>query len=160
MSENIDKYFDSHNHVGRYVISVVMQGTDVRLLSMCIGTVHRNIGGGYPLQNKLTYSATIWCGSLPRAKLGTICMKCSWKRRKSLRVQQGYICLPSLCLLYVELYKRIVYTYRCTMAHHHIRRYAIYTGRIGKISICNWELQKSTLMLVLNSIVISYNTNY
>ncbi len=27
MSENIDKNFDSHNHVGHYVISVVMQGT-------------------------------------------------------------------------------------------------------------------------------------
>lgn len=26
-SENIDKHFDSHNHVGHYVISVVMQGT-------------------------------------------------------------------------------------------------------------------------------------
>lgn len=27
LSENIDKHFDSHNHVGHYVISVVMQGT-------------------------------------------------------------------------------------------------------------------------------------
>ena len=27
LSENIDKRFDSHNHVGHYVISVVMQGT-------------------------------------------------------------------------------------------------------------------------------------
>ena len=27
VSENIDKHFDSHNHVGHYVISVVMQGT-------------------------------------------------------------------------------------------------------------------------------------
>lgn len=27
LSENIEKYFDSHNHVGHYVISVVMQGT-------------------------------------------------------------------------------------------------------------------------------------
>ena len=27
LSENIDKYFDSHNHVRHYVISVVMQGT-------------------------------------------------------------------------------------------------------------------------------------
>ncbi len=26
LSENIDKHFDSHNHVGHYVISVVMQG--------------------------------------------------------------------------------------------------------------------------------------
>ena len=26
VSENIDKHFDSHNHVGHYVISVVMQG--------------------------------------------------------------------------------------------------------------------------------------
>ena len=29
LSENIDKHFDSHNHVGHYVISVVMQGTAV-----------------------------------------------------------------------------------------------------------------------------------
>ncbi len=27
LSENIDKHFDSHNHVGHYVISMVMQGT-------------------------------------------------------------------------------------------------------------------------------------
>ena len=27
LSENINKHFDSHNHVGHYVISVVMQGT-------------------------------------------------------------------------------------------------------------------------------------
>ena len=27
LSENIDKHFDSHNHVGHYVISVVMLGT-------------------------------------------------------------------------------------------------------------------------------------
>ena len=27
LSENIDKHFDSHNHAGHYVISVVMQGT-------------------------------------------------------------------------------------------------------------------------------------
>ena len=27
LSENIDKHFDSHNHVGHYVISVVVQGT-------------------------------------------------------------------------------------------------------------------------------------
>lgn len=27
VSENIDKYFDLHNHVGHYVISVVTQGT-------------------------------------------------------------------------------------------------------------------------------------
>lgn len=27
LSENIDKHFDSHNHVWHYVISVVMQGT-------------------------------------------------------------------------------------------------------------------------------------
>ena len=27
LSENIDKHFDSHNHVGHYVISIVMQGT-------------------------------------------------------------------------------------------------------------------------------------
>ncbi len=27
LSENIDKNFDSHNHVGHYIISVVMQGT-------------------------------------------------------------------------------------------------------------------------------------
>lgn len=27
LSENIDKHFDSHNHVGHYVITVVMQGT-------------------------------------------------------------------------------------------------------------------------------------
>lgn len=27
VSENIDKHFESHNHVGHYVISVVMQGT-------------------------------------------------------------------------------------------------------------------------------------
>ena len=26
LSENIDKHFDSHNHVGHYVISMVMQG--------------------------------------------------------------------------------------------------------------------------------------
>ncbi len=26
LSENIDKHFDSHNHVGHYVVSVVMQG--------------------------------------------------------------------------------------------------------------------------------------
>ena len=70
LSENIDKHFDSHNHVGHYIISVVMQGTvtvclenrevvcrkgdvfiippyaihsvcqgsDARLLSMCVGT--------------------------------------------------------------------------------------------------------------------------
>ncbi|MCX4354495.1 MAG: helix-turn-helix transcriptional regulator, partial [Lachnospiraceae bacterium] len=29
LSENIDKHFDSHNHVGHYVISVVMQGTEL-----------------------------------------------------------------------------------------------------------------------------------
>ena len=70
LSENIDKHFDSHNHVRHYIISLVMQGaavvflknrklecyrgdlfiippyvvhsvyqgSDVRLLSMCIGT--------------------------------------------------------------------------------------------------------------------------
>lgn len=27
LSENINKHFDSHNHVGHYVISIVMQGT-------------------------------------------------------------------------------------------------------------------------------------
>lgn len=27
LSENIDKYFDSHNHAGHYVISIVMRGT-------------------------------------------------------------------------------------------------------------------------------------
>ncbi len=38
LSENIDKRFDPHNHVRHYVISVVMQGVDARLLSMCVGT--------------------------------------------------------------------------------------------------------------------------
>ncbi len=70
LSENIDKHFDSHNHVGHYIISMVMEGTvtvclenrevvcykgdvfiippyaihsvrqgsDARLLSMCVGT--------------------------------------------------------------------------------------------------------------------------
>ncbi|MDE7017739.1 MAG: AraC family transcriptional regulator [Lachnospiraceae bacterium] len=27
LSENIDKHFDAHNHVGHYIISIVMQGT-------------------------------------------------------------------------------------------------------------------------------------
>lgn len=46
LSENIDKHFDSHNHVGHYVIPVVMQGT---------GTAHRNIGGGYFCQQILSH---------------------------------------------------------------------------------------------------------
>ncbi len=32
LSENIDKHFDSHNHVGHYVISVVMQG----MVTVCL----------------------------------------------------------------------------------------------------------------------------
>lgn len=32
VSENINKHFDSHNHVGHYVVSVVMQGTVVLYL--------------------------------------------------------------------------------------------------------------------------------
>ena len=48
---------------------------------------------------------------------------------KSMRVQKGYICLPSLCLPYVELNKRIVCTNRRTRANRHMRRSAVSAGR-------------------------------
>lgn len=45
---------------------------------------------------------------------------------KSMWVQRGYICLPSLCLHYVELNKKIVCTDRRygNRNHHHMRRSA------------------------------------
>ncbi len=51
-------------------------------------------------------------------------------RMKSMRVQKGYICLPSLCLPYVELNKRIVCTNRRTMDFiRHMRRSAFFPDR-------------------------------
>ena len=51
-------------------------------------------------------------------------------RMKSLRIRRGYICLPSLCLHYVELNKRIV-SKTAAMAHRHMRRSAILIGTAG-----------------------------
>ena len=51
-------------------------------------------------------------------------------RMKSMRVQRGYICLPSLCLHYVEVNKRIVCTDRRTMDFiRHMRRSSISARR-------------------------------
>lgn len=41
LSENIDKHFDSHNHVGHYVISMVMQGVVTVYLENREATCHR-----------------------------------------------------------------------------------------------------------------------
>ncbi len=51
-------------------------------------------------------------------------------RMKSLQVQRDYICLPSLCLHYVELNKRII-SKTAAMAHRHMRRSAILIGTAG-----------------------------
>ncbi len=42
VSENIDQYFDSHTHVGHYVVSVVLQGMVVVRLGNRQMTCHRN----------------------------------------------------------------------------------------------------------------------
>ena len=53
-------------------------------------------------------------------------------RMKSRQVQRDYICLPSLCLHYVKLNKRIICKDRRTMAiTRHMRRSAFFPGRPG-----------------------------
>ncbi len=56
LSENIDKHFDSHNHVGHYIISMVMQGVAtvslenrevVCRIGDCPGIVKGCSGAGY-----------------------------------------------------------------------------------------------------------------
>ena len=54
-------------------------------------------------------------------------------RMKSLQVQRGYICLPSLCLHYVELNKRII-SKTAAMVHRRMRRSAILIGAAASIS--------------------------
>ncbi len=53
-------------------------------------------------------------------------------RMKSLQVQRGYICLPNLCLHYVELNNKDNKQDRRTMAIiRHMRRSAVSAGRPG-----------------------------
>ncbi len=90
-------------------------------------------------------------------------------RMKSLRIRRGYICLPSLCLHYVELNKRII-SKTAAMAHRHMRRSAIWIGTagiclhgglrfpyIGRMAICRIRvvvygpsIQKRQPLLIIN----------
>ena len=53
---------------------------------------------------------------------------------KSLRDRRGYICLPSLCLPYVEFNKRIISS-TAAMDLTHMRRSVIYIGRPGSLVV-------------------------
>ena len=69
-------------------------------------------------------------------------------RMKSLQVQRGYICLPNLCLHYVELNNKDNKQDRRTMAIiRHMRRSAVSAGRPGGlIREIAWKAGESELI--------------
>ena len=69
-------------------------------------------------------------------------------RMKSLQVQRGYICLPNLCLHYVELNNKDNKQDRRTMAIiRHMRRSAFSAGRPGGlIREITWKAGKTEVI--------------